>query len=246
MSACSRFRRELELVLEGRPSPDRLSVLSWNEHLLGCSECRELLESEHALETLLASLPDPRLPDALAQRVLARLRRDREGLDELLDSAPMPDVPADLARRVLAGVADAEARSDDALERLLDAVPEPVVPRDLTSIVLAGITADAQRARFRSVRRVSFAVLAVAAAILLLFLLIRKEDEHTESVQVAESEPVELTDEFLEAFEVLEHWEHVGGDDIDLLLASIDEIDELILVQSAWELEEETTEGSGG
>ena len=72
--SCSAFRAELERVLEGRPRPDELTTLSWNEHLLACSACRALLEREEALEELLASWPKPRLSPERRVALLACLR----------------------------------------------------------------------------------------------------------------------------------------------------------------------------
>jgi hypothetical protein len=240
MSACRTFRRELELALEGRPRPEHLTALSFDVHLLACSECRDLLESEQALEALLASLPEPRLPEAMARRVLARLRRDAR-LDSLLEAAPEPDVPAGLAARVLAGVSE----ETDPLDRLLDAVPAPEVPAGLASEVLAGVRAAERRARFRPVRRIGVALLAAAAVLLVFLLLDREPPAARRETELAEAADAELSDEFLAAFDVLENWDHLGGEDLDLLLASIDEIDELVVDESLW-IEAETEEGSGG
>ena len=45
---CASFRSLIEGALIGRPDPGRLSALGFNEHLLSCASCRELLESEDA------------------------------------------------------------------------------------------------------------------------------------------------------------------------------------------------------
>ncbi len=103
---CETFRAELSAALEGRPQPEELGPLGWNEHLLGCGACRELLEAEEALEVLLASLPEPHLPPELVRRLLARLALERTeaGLDRLLEEAPEPHAPLHLARRILEGL----------------------------------------------------------------------------------------------------------------------------------------------
>ena len=107
-AACRAFRERLASALSGSP---QLTELSWHEHLLACSDCRALLDSEEALEELLASLPAPHLPADLNERVLARLARVREtGLDQLLDLDHSPDAPAGLSERVLEGVSRARAR----------------------------------------------------------------------------------------------------------------------------------------
>ena len=158
---CTAFRTELEGVLRGRPSPGRLTELSWNEHLLGCAACRSLLEAEEALESLLASMPEPKLPPELARRVLARLRAasaeaaghaDPEGrLDALLGADPGEPVPEDLPGRLLdrlqAERAAARRRAHRRLWRLLGSVPAPSAPEGLPERVLAGL--EAQRGRVR-------------------------------------------------------------------------------------------------
>jgi hypothetical protein len=153
MSAdCKQFRRLLERSLRGRPDPAGTVELSWHEHLLGCGACRDLLEAEEALEVLLASLPEPRLPSALAERVLAALAAHRGGddLDRLLDLAAEPVAPPELSRDVLDGLATAraEARLDD----LLDRVPAPGVPRGLARDVLAALEPHRRRPALRLLR----------------------------------------------------------------------------------------------
>ena len=59
---CREFRAALLKALEGLPVPRELTVLSWHQHLLSCGPCRALLEREEALEELLATLPEPKLP----------------------------------------------------------------------------------------------------------------------------------------------------------------------------------------
>src|SRR5262249_12718994 len=125
-SDCAAFRAALEAELAGRPSQEKLAWLAWHEHLLACAECRELLEKEEALEALLATLPDPKLPDALLGRVLARLRKERaeetrlEGLLDALEEEIRP--PAGLAAGILARVAPERhgAERGDRLDTLLD------------------------------------------------------------------------------------------------------------------------------
>ena len=82
---CQDFRELLERAL-CEPAA-QLQPLAWHEHLNVCPECRSLLEEEEALEHLLASLPEPRLPETLVERVLTRLREEHApaDLDTLLD-----------------------------------------------------------------------------------------------------------------------------------------------------------------
>jgi hypothetical protein len=247
--SCRSFRRELERALEGRARSGRLVELSFDAHLLACEDCRELLESEQALEILLASLPDPRLPDDLAERVLARLRHEREaGLDALLERAPAPNVPADLVRKVRAAVAEERAAAHtDPLDRLLELVPPPRIPATLAADVLAGVREATRPSRWRSLRPLWLSLAAAAALIALLFAVDRSRgeresvDEHIADPVVPSAGSEELPDEFLAAFDVLENWELVNGEDIDFLLASIDEIDEFVFEESAW-----SEAGAGG
>ena len=91
--------------------------IAWHEHLTRCAACRDHLAAEEHLDELLASVPEPRIPAALAERVQAALEpvraRQREDarLDLLLDAVPAPDVPTDLAARVLAGLRPERAPS---------------------------------------------------------------------------------------------------------------------------------------
>ena len=126
-TACTDFRELLERAL-CEPAAE-LQPLSWHEHLNACPECRRVLEEEEALEYLLASLPAPQLPEALIERVLARLRGEHEtgGLDTLLDLDHL-DEPAGLPDRVL---------SELELDRLLARVPEIEPPAGLGAGVLA-------------------------------------------------------------------------------------------------------------
>ena len=170
--ACRDFRRRLGQALSGRARPDRpdrpggLGALSWHEHLLGCADCRALLAAEEALEALLGSLPEPTLPQDLAERVLARLElaRAEQALDELLDRHDELAVPAELSSAVLAALRphrDAQRaehpaqhpaeHEERALERLLETLPAPVVPAGLAARVLAGL--EPERARRGAARR---------------------------------------------------------------------------------------------
>lgn len=122
-------------------APERLADLAWHEHLFTCEGCRALLDAEQALESLLASLPEPYLEPAVRDRVLARLRhaRDEERLDSLLDLAGAAQAPSGLARSVLVSVTRREG--DEQLDRLLDldvvTVPEGLTERTLTALHLA-------------------------------------------------------------------------------------------------------------
>lgn len=193
MSAgCSQFRARLAQALdapaqrEGPLSPNPAlagervaSHLEWQAHVLTCGECRALLEAEQALEHVLASLPQPRVPAALVSRVLERLQPQRvdvasdrgpdrvldQRLDRVLDqvldhvlgarSNDVAAAPPDLARVVLARLAPArdaaanERRLANAVDALLDAVPPPQTPVGLAARVLARLDASSRGASSR-------------------------------------------------------------------------------------------------
>jgi len=195
---CHEFRAHLARALEGLPVPAELQTLSWHEHLLGCGACRELLEQEEALEVLLATLPEPKLPPELKRRLVACLTHasseevaatslasaDR-GLDDLLDAAGAP-VPAGLGERVRRGL-----RAELALDALLEVDTGVEVPSDLGRRVLRGLEAErGQRAR----RRFALPTYAAAAAVLLMALGVSlwseppAEEAQPRAVVVAEAE----------------------------------------------------------
>lgn len=175
---CRDFRLLLERHLTGRPAPERLVELSWHEHLYTCAECRTLLAAEEALESLLASLPEPRLAPEVRERVLARLSitRQEDRLDRLLDVVEAEAPPAGLARNVLASLARRSggrgARDD--LDRLLEldvvAAPSGLSERTLVALRLARRVPAPRRTIWRFV-----VVTATAAAIAALVWIARPD-----------------------------------------------------------------------
>jgi len=239
--SCTGFRSALEHALRGAKGK-RTAELAWHEHLLGCSECQELLQSEEALEELLASLPEPRLPDDLTRRVLLRLERERTAgarLDDLLDSSPLPAAPAGLGERVLSSLR--AERQEQRLDDLLDRAPAPKVPAALASSVLAGLEAErheAPRTTLRLLRgRRPWVSLAAAAAVVVAVgagLLWRGDG----------AEGVVVDEAILANLEVLENWDALMSDDLDLYLASLDPVDWTLLELEAEQ--DETSEEEGG
>lgn len=288
MDTCMNFRAHLRAALEGGATVEHgLShdgrPLAWHEHLFHCAGCRELLEAEQALDELLASLPEPRLPLALAQRVLSRLSRQGElrdlSLDAVLELADEASVPVGLADRVLAGLVEArdEAEVERRLDTLLEVLPSPEVPAGLAERVLAGVRTDQlldhlpepevpvglagrtlDATQPAPILRPHFGrwAAAAAASLVLVFAGTRYFDDRTPNtdLNVARSdvespadidEPVRpdagtsglagaqgsLPDqELLESLDVLEDWELLMSDDVDLLLGSLDDVDlELLL-----------------
>lgn len=151
MSACSDFRSRLAKLLAGgeaaapRTNDASLAGLAWHEHLLGCTDCRALIETEQALEELLSQLPQPQLPPELARRLLARLEPHRTdlalpqaSLDSLLDRTREVSVPFELAERMLERLnAARELQRDEArLDRVLHRLPKPQAPADLAERTL--------------------------------------------------------------------------------------------------------------
>jgi len=221
---CRSFRRTLERTLESAPAPEQLSSLSWNEHLLGCGDCRALLEAEEALETLLATLPQPHLPPQLARRVLARLRRGAERredeLDRLLELDADARAPEGLARRVRA-----EARLDMLLER----ARAVELPAALAARVLAHVAEERQLARrpFLARRSVRLAAAAGLLALLAAWAFWPRARETPEPRGLAGA-PGNVDPRLLEHVELLEQWEFLRRNDLDALLSTLPHSDQLL------------------
>lgn len=243
---CIGFRTALEAELLGRPSQERLAGLAWHEHVLSCGDCRELLEREEALETLLASLPEPRLPSALAQRVLVRLREDRAAevrLERLLDLDADLRAPRGLAAGVLAGLArqrfasaSGSDRAEARLDEILELDREVQAPPGLAGRVLAGLARERRAvrgpARTAPLRRRAW-LYAVAAGLLLAFLgrlywLRARPDARATSAPVVHVDPAP-DPEMLAALDVLEEWDLLMQDDIDVLLSTLGPADLALL-----------------
>jgi hypothetical protein len=232
-SDCRSFRRTLQRALEESRAAEELNSLSWHEHLLGCGDCRALLEAEEALETLLESLPKPHLPPQLAQRVLARLRRGAEtreaALDRLLDLDRQAGAPDDLARRVLAGLQSERAQPADArLDALLERARAVDVPADLAQRVLAHVAEERQLARRRKPVLARSSFWFAAAAGLLLLAAWAFWPPRTVPREVAQA-PEPADPRMLEHIEVLEQWEFLRRNDLDTLLSTLPQRDQLLI-----------------
>jgi len=240
VSACRDFRARLAAALSGRPDPAGASALAWHEHLLGCGDCRALLEAEEALELVLASLPAPELPARLAERVLARLARERDAdLDGLL-ALDRVAPPAGLSARLLAGLAAerAQAAEELALDRLLARVPAPAVPRRLAERVLARLAPARGLRPAARVRRLRLAAAAALAASVLALAGWRALRPRAESVAplagpgervAASGGPEEPDPELLRSLDVLERWDLLAGEDVATLFAALDPVEEQLL-----------------
>jgi len=250
-ASCDEFRRSLAEALSSR---ENRRELGWHEHLLGCAACRDLFQAEEVLDQLLASLPEPRLPRDLARRILVLLDRERarEALEDLLDRDPAPVVPPDLADRVLGRLSAERAAPDPRraiegpLHRLLGVLPEPAIPAGLVQRVLSGLEGErtvAQRARpFALPRRAPRTLVVVLAAGLLVALSLlfwkRRGDDPGRTTVGPNAEFLEVDPELLADLELLEDWELLMQEDLDLLLDDLDPVDLAILENRAVEEDE--------
>jgi hypothetical protein len=247
---CKGFRTALEAELLGRPSQEKLAWLSWHAHLLACSECRALLEKEEALEALLASLPEPRLPAALARRVLIRLREDRteeKRLDRLLELEALAEDPArapeGLAAEILARLApERTATADARLEALLDLDREIPVPAGLALRVRRGLAPSrrvpsarppAHQPARKPARRIGAWWIAAAAGVALLFfgrrLWVPTRSEVPTPKELAAHDAPEPDPQMLASLDVVEQWDLLMQDDVDVLLSTLGPADEALL-----------------
>lgn len=266
MDACREFRLRLEAALVGELQG---APVAWHAHLATCAECRAVFEAEEALDALLACLPHPELPVALAQRVLRRLEREtvlESKLDAALDQALTGEgPPVGLAGRVLAGVrANREQDNDEAaLDGVLGRLPEPEVPVGLASRVLAGLELEPAgglplEPAGSPVRRAAVVHpffrfgLAAAATVLAAFIGYRLVDGAPDPVRTpivehggeserggAELATVQPDPELLASLELLEEWEFLVTEDVDVVLGSLDESEAELLLLGGLVAEEE-------
>ncbi len=231
---CRSFRRRLEHALEGARGAEEWTHLSWHEHLLGCGDCRALLEAEEALEILLASLPEPRLPPQLARRVLARLRSAHEAresaLDRLLELDPQARAPRGLAGRVLAGLEEERAQPDPRLDALLERARAVEVPAQLAQRVLAHLAEERALVRRRKPvfarRPLQLAALGALLALLAAWALWPTRAPTRRERELAHPN---IDPRMLEHFELLEQWELLRRNDLDTLLSTLPPSDQLLL-----------------
>lgn len=238
-SGCREFRSALEGALIGGSGDGGTDELAWHEHLLCCAGCQELLSSEQALDEILSSLPAPSLPPDLTARVLLRLQRERvasgDELDQLLDSSPSPAAPADLGARVLSRL------RPDRVDQRMDALLEQATvtpPPGLAARVLAGLEPHRQRTGRFTLLRGGRRWAAAAALVLALGAPLYWQRTRSRSDEQA---PVQ--EDLLAHLDVLENWEALMSDDLDLYLASLDPVDWTLLELEAEEAQEEEDEG---
>jgi tetratricopeptide (TPR) repeat protein len=239
---CRAFRALLEQRLGGRPAPERLTELSWQQHLFVCAECRRMLEAEEALESLLASLPEPHLAPDVRARVLVRLRAERE-LDVLLELDADAAAPAGLSRGVLAGLAAARAAEADArLDALLE-LDRSEAPAGLAGRTLLRLGRARRPLPVRSRWLVALAAAAVLALIAWAAWPGRGEPKRVPAAPapvVNAPEPRRAPDErkaaadaapddLLAALDVLQNWDVLVNADVETMLSTLPADDEALL-----------------
>ena len=221
-----------------------------------CQSFRDALERLRAEGEELARLAaDPHARASAptgAAAVRGEVARD-ERLDGLLARWSLPAAPAGLARRVLAGVEPERARDpvsgDAEIDDLLERDAGIRTPAGLSARVLAGLAAERPALRPASPRRFRRAVL-VAAAVALVFAAryAWRSGERQEALlaprapETAESAGTDTESEELLVY-ALERWDLLHDDDLDVWLASLDPVDEM-LVELA-DGGNEATEGRG-
>lgn len=223
---------------------------------LAAHRAAHLQESADPLDALLDAAPVDVAPPDLAARVLDGLRSERVGaersvsLDDLLALVPEPDAPRDLAQRVLAGL-EAERRPAPQERRA------PGVP--------------VARGRLLAFRRALVPTLIAAAGVLLFALWLAGRDRNSgglatpdpsteiarahaqgpapsDTGPVAPMEPDDLTDpdpELLASLDLLQNWEALASEDLDLLLDGLDET-EAILLESEFQSSQTNTQPDQG
>jgi hypothetical protein len=207
-TSCAEFRVLLEGAQAG--GQDARTVLVQDAHARTCAACRAQLARELALDRLLAEMPVPAAPVALARSVLAALAEER--------ARPAPA---------------AEARAADPLgedlgefEALLGELPAPRIPGGLSERVLAGV-AHARPPRPRRRPRWLLAVAASVAAVALWSW--NASRGHEARLEVAQGEPLDLEQDAELLAYAVERWELLHDEDLDVWLASLDPLDELLL-----------------
>ncbi|HPF13610.1 MAG TPA: hypothetical protein P5218_09845 [Planctomycetota bacterium] len=141
---CLDFRSRLSAVLADLPVAEAGSLpdvqtLGWHAHLLSCEPCRQLLESEQALEELLATLPTPQLLEGQRALLVKQLSAEVR-LESLLSLAdPFGAAPQGLADRVRQHVAQQaeQVPVDAALDSWLAQADHIEAPAGLSERVLA-------------------------------------------------------------------------------------------------------------
>ncbi|MEZ5975753.1 MAG: hypothetical protein R3F33_01530 [Planctomycetota bacterium] len=256
--ACFEFRTRLSALLsqpggpggDGRGTLPIAAELGWHSHLLGCDTCRQLLESEQALEELLTSLPRPTLTDDRRAALVARLDSNLR-LEALLDRAdPFTVAPVGLAARIAGRIA---AQADPLGH--LDHIPAPagMQQRILDACLADGAPVElpaSERAKSRAPRQapllrhwIPTSLVAAGLAALLWYLPGQNppgsgpKSDGSQTVADAGNDPVDADLlAVLDSLEVLDLVDELEAEEWELL----DTYDQLGLFL------EETDAGTGG
>ncbi|MSR61827.1 MAG: hypothetical protein EXS08_05215 [Planctomycetes bacterium] len=168
-------------------------------------------------------------------------------LERALAAVPAPAVPPALARRVLAALAHERLRApvleEHELDELLESVPAPPVPPDLGARVLAGLVPERSARR----RRPRWAWLVAAGLLVGAGLwAVRARSSAPPPSPLVEAEDLESDEELL-AY-ACERWEELHDEDLDVWLASIDPLDELLLeyAEESWPENAAPADAAGG
>lgn len=241
-SACKSFRHELRQALELKDVP--LHGLLWHKHLHTCEDCRDLLAAEEALDALLSSLPHPKLPPGLTQRVLARLARQQTttaNLDALLDLDRPERARPGLADRVLAHLAEERAlagRAGRDLDTLLELARPVKTPDGLARRTLSAVRASSTVSTRGVLLRWRWAAAAAVLVVLLGVYAFYPREQRTGPVVALQDQP---DAGMLENLKLLEEWELLEGADLEILLSTLPGEDEYLL-----ELDTESPADQGG
>lgn len=183
MTPCNQF----QLSLLRRLSEGTLAFLDEQDqaHVTACSACRNMLEEEQALESLMSPDQQPVLSEASVDRLVMRLHvRLDTAIWKLLDRDVIPPPPPDLGDRIL-------ARLRDEAELAPMVIPQP---------------------QFNQWLR---ATLAVAAAVLVFWFAPWKQEPPVSPEALSSKillEDLSAADaELLDWLDVLEQWEILRG-----------------------------------
>ncbi len=183
MTPCNQF----QLTLLRRLSEGTLAFLNEQDqaHVTACSACRNMLEEEQALESLMSNDQLSVLSEASVDRLVKRLHvRLDTAIWKLLERDVVPTPPPDLGDRIL-------ARLRDDAELVPKEIPQP---------------------QFNQWLR---ATLAVAAAVLVFWFAPWTQEPHVSPEALSSEillEDLSAADaELLDWLDVLEQWETLRG-----------------------------------
>jgi hypothetical protein len=127
----------------------------------------------------------------------------------------------------------------DELDELLERLPPPEAPAELSQRVLAGL------AKARAPRRPVMSLALAAAGVATLASVLFWRNGASPTVELARGADLEADDELL--IYAVENWELLHDDDLDVWLASLDPLDELLVeIAEGEEWPEDAADEEGG